>query len=84
MQKCSGIESNNALILDNNNSKDLSKVISQNSDEFFSYIQKLDLSTKSKDTTTNFTTSSTTTLELRTTCFKVDFNENLVKITAIK
>jgi hypothetical protein len=35
-------------------------------------------------TTTNMKNSSTTILTLKTTCFKVDINDNFAKITPLK
>jgi hypothetical protein len=81
MSKCSGELSDISLTLESQ--KDLKTTIKDNPDEFFTYLQKVGLSVKSHDKTTNLINSNTTEIELRTTCFKVDFNENLAKITAI-
>lgn len=81
MSKCSGELSDISLTLESQ--KDLKTTIKDNPDEFFAYLQKVGLSVKSHDKTTNLINSNTTEIELRTTCFKVDFNENLAKITAI-
>jgi len=83
MQPCHG-KPQKALILESDNTKNLKKIISQNSDEFFKYIHKLGLDVKSTQITSNLQSSSTTILTLKTTCFKVDFNENFAKITSIK
>ena len=64
--------------------ENLKEIILNNYDAFFSYISKLDISITYKDKTSNFQNSSYTKLVLRTTCFKVDFNDNFVKMTAIK
>lgn len=84
MQKCQGNVRDDAVFLDTNNSDNLQLIISQNSDEFIEYIHKLGLHVKNVDITQNYQNSNTTVLTLKTTCFKVDFNENLVKIAPIK
>jgi len=83
MKPCDG-KPQKALILENDNSQDLKKIISKNSDEFLKYIHKLGLDVKSTQTTSNLHTTSTTILTLKTTCFKVDFNDNFAKIAPIK
>jgi hypothetical protein len=65
------------------NSKNLIKIIDENSQEFIDFIHKIGLSVKHNEQTINFKNSSTTILTLKTTCFKVDFNDYLVKITAL-
>jgi len=83
MQPCRG-KVQKALILENDNTQDLKKLISKNSDEFIEYIYKLGLDVKSTQTTSNLQSTSTTILTLKTTCFKVDFNDNFAKIAPIK
>jgi hypothetical protein len=82
MKKCIG-EKKKELIL-SSNSKDLKETISQNSEEFIEYMHKLGLQVENIDTTTNLQNSSITILTLKTTCFKVDFNDNFVKIAPLK
>ena len=83
MKKCSGTPQN-ALILESDGEKNLKKIISKNSEEFISYIHKLGLHINHNDTTKNYQHSSSTTLTLKTTCFKVDFNDNFAKISPLK
>jgi len=83
MQKCSGF-ADQSIILDSNGEKNLNKIISKNSEAFISYIHKLGLSVRHNEKTTNYKNSSTTILTLKTTCFKVDFNDNFAKITPLK
>lgn len=83
MKKCSG-NPFSELFLNSNNQDDLKKIISQNSSEFIDYIHKLGLHVEHKETTTNLQNSSTTTLTLRTTCFKVDLNDSFAKITPLR
>lgn len=82
MKKCSGKEQKE-FILDSDD-MDLKKAISQNSEQFIEYIHKLGLQVEHKEITTNMQNRSTTTLILKTTCFKVDFNDNFVKIAPLK
>jgi hypothetical protein len=83
MKECSG-KPQKELILDNSADGDLKKIIAQNSVEFLDYIHKLDLHVKHKEQTVNMQNSSTTTLTLKTTCFKVDFNDNFARIAPLK
>lgn len=83
MQKCSG-EEQDSIILDPHDSEDLTSVIEENKEEFVDYLHKLGLQVKHHEKTKNFQNTSTTVLTLKTTCFKVDFNDNSVKITPLK
>ena len=64
--------------------KNIKNIISTNSQEFLDYVHKLGLHVEHKDLTINAQNSSTTVLTLKTTCFKVDFNENFAKIAPLK
>ncbi len=83
MQSCHG-KPQKPLILETNDTNNLKQIISKNPDEFMQYIHKLGLDVKSTQITSNLQTTSTTILTLKTTCFKVDFNDNFAKITPIK
>jgi hypothetical protein len=83
MTKCDG-KPQKELILINNNSENLKQLIFANSEEFIEYIHKLGLHIEHKETTTNLQNHSTTTLTLKTTCFKVDFNDNFARIAPLK
>lgn len=83
MTKCEGIPQNEFL-LQNRKSEDLKSLISENSQEFIDYIHKLGLHVEHKETTTNMQNFSTTVLTLRTTCFKVDFNDNFAILAPLK
>lgn len=83
MTKCSGTPQNELILL-NKNSKNLKQLIFENSQEFIDYIHKLGLHIEHKETTSNLQNSSTTTLTLKTTCFKVDFNDNFARISPLK
>jgi len=83
MRKCHG-KPYDSIIFDTNNDKNLKKILTTNNEEFIEYIHKLGLSLEHSDTTTNYQYRSTTILTLKTTCFKVDFNDNFVKISPLK
>jgi uncharacterized protein YigE (DUF2233 family) len=82
MKKCSG-KPYSELLLASNNQNDLKKIIALNSSEFIDYIHKLGLHVEHKETNINLQNSSTTTLTLRTTCFKVDLNDSFARITPL-
>ncbi|MFA5454675.1 MAG: hypothetical protein WC272_05070 [Sulfurimonas sp.] len=83
MTKCSGTPQNELILL-NKNSKNLEQLIFENSEEFIEYMHKLGLHVEHKETTSNLQNSSTTTLTLKTTCFKVDFNDSFARIAPLK
>ena len=83
MQKCSGNEQK-SIFLDPHNSEDLGIIVQQNKEKFVAYLHQLGLQVEHREKTKNFQNSSTTVLTLKTTCFKVDFNDNFVKITPLK
>jgi hypothetical protein len=83
MQKCEGTPYY-PLILKTRADKNLKKIIATQNEKFIEYIHKLGLNVDHKDITTNFQYSSVTILTLKTTCFKVDFNDNFVKISPLK
>ena len=72
------------LTLDRKSSDTLKDTLLKNSDTFLEYISKLGLDIKSSDQVYNQQDNSFTSLTLKTTCFKVDFNEKFVKITPLK
>ncbi len=83
MRKCVGTPKE-PLILVNTCKNNLKHCISKNYEEFIDYIHKLGLFVDHKSKTINYQNSSTTILTLKTTCFKVDFNDNFVKIAPLK
>ena len=82
MTKCKG-KPQEALVLEND-SKDFKKIVDKNSNEFIDFIHSIGLHTEHKDTTINSLNSAITILTLKTTCFKVDFNDNFVTIAPLK
>jgi len=83
MKKCIG-EPQTALVLPAFGDENLKLTISKNSEQFIEYIHRLGLHVEHKETTINSQNKSTTILTLRTTCFKVDFNDNFAIITPLK
>jgi len=83
MQKCSG-DIQDSIILENYNYKSLKKIINKNSELFIEYMHKLGLHVEHKEITVDAQNHSTTILTLKTTCFKVDFNDNFAKIAPLK
>jgi len=83
MKKCEGTPYN-PLILENDGSKDLKQIISLNNEIFINYIHKLGLNIRHEETTINSQNKHTTVLTLKTTCFKVDFNDNFARISPLK
>jgi len=83
MQKCSG-KPYDTIYLDTDDSSDLRKTLTTNNEVFINYIHKIGLSVEHKEKTENYQNNFTTILTLKTTCFKVDFNDNFVKISPLK
>ena len=83
MKKCEGVPQK-PLFLESDGSDDLKNIIDKNNEKFIEYVHKLGLDVNHKDTNINLHNSSTTILTLKTTCFKVDFNDNLAKIAPLK
>ena len=83
MKKCQG-KPYDILILNPHRSDNLKTILLQNQEEFTSFLYKIGLNIEHKEETRNSINHSYTVLTLRTTCFKVDFNDNSVKIAPLK
>jgi carbonic anhydrase len=84
MHKCEG-KTQTPINLDiKNKETNLKKIIYNDFDRFINFIHKLDLEIKHNDKTIDYEHTSTTTLTLKTTCFKVDINDNFAKLTPLK
>jgi len=83
MQKCKGIPYN-PITFNSKGDKNLKKILNTNNERFMGYIDKLGLSVEHSESTRNYMNSSITILTLKTTCFKVDFNDNFVTISPLK
>jgi len=84
MSPCKGEIYAKPLYLETKDFKDIRDIISYSQEKFINYIHKLGLHVSYNSKTTNMQNTSTTILTMRTTCFKVDFNDNLVKISPLK
>ena len=83
MTKCNG-DPQSPLLLDIYKNSNLKSIIIENSEIFIDYIHKLGLHVEHVGKTINYQHSSITILTLKTTCFKVDFNEKFVRIAPLK
>ncbi len=83
MTKCEGVPSQN-IIFPSTHENNFQELITRHKEEFIEYIHKLGIDVQSRDITTNNQINTTTTLTLKTTCFKVDFNDTFVKISHLK
>ena len=83
MQKCDG-KPQKELILENSTNSDFKEMIEENSEEFLEFIHKLGLHVEHDEQTINLQNKHTTTLTLKTTCFKVDINDNFAIIAPLK
>ena len=85
MKKCSNeLFDLPALYLNAQPHEDLRTILLRRFDLFFDYIQKLGLHVVHRDHLLNRQTTSITSLTLKTTCFKVEFNDSFVIIQALK
>jgi len=83
MKKCSG-KPQKEFILENTTNGNFTELINNNKDDFYDYIHKIGLHVEHNEKTQNMVNKSTTILTLKTTCFKVDFNDNFARIAALK
>ena len=84
MKKCTGTTHTKALILKKEKANTLKDILLKNEDIFFQYLFKIGLNITNHDQCLNNINTSFTIITLKTTCFKVDFNENFVKIAPLK
>jgi hypothetical protein len=83
MKPCKG-EPHKSIELLSKDSTKFEDIVENNSEEFTEFIEKLGLHVKHFEKTVNAQNSSKTVLTLPTTCFKVDFNDNFARISALK
>lgn len=83
MTQC-GSHSFEPLILENTDDSNLKAILLNNFDLFFDYIQKLGLHVQHREHFINHQSASFTSVTLKTTCFKVEFNDSFVIIQALK
>jgi len=84
MKKCKGKPYDNTLILDPKESENLKEILLSNQDEFIAFLYKIGLNIQHQEETYNGVNDSSTILTLPSKCFKVDFNDNSVKIAPLK
>ena len=86
MKQCQGMPIKKSLFLAYPPNKQLSlkTLLKENFEQFFSYLRTINLEITHKEQTINMQNNSTTTLRFPISCFKVDFNDSFVTITAIK
>jgi hypothetical protein len=83
MKKCKG-KPYETLILDPHKSENLKEILLLNQDDFTEFLYKIGLSVKHQEETINGVNNSSTIVTLPSKCFKVDFNDNSVKIAPLK
>jgi hypothetical protein len=83
MRPCSGAPQE-FIILDPSEDKNLHTLIQNNHEEFIDFIHKIGINVSHHEQHSSHKSDSDTVLTLRTTCFKVDFNDTFVKISALK
>ncbi len=67
-----------------NQNNNLKKTIEKEKENFVNYLSKIGMEVKNKSKNTALVNSSFTTITFKTMCFKVDFNDNFVKIQPLK
>ena len=83
MKKCKG-EATSALYLDPEKSNNLKDILLHNKEQFTTFLGKIGFYITNQELTYNDNHTSNTIITLKTTCFKVDFNEKFVKISPLK
>lgn len=83
MQNCTGLPQE-FIKLPHNDTHNLNEIIQVNSQKFIDFIHKIGLNIEHNSLTKNAQYTSTIVLTLKTTCFKVDFNDYFVKISPLK
>ncbi len=83
MKKCMG-RPYDTLLLESQKSEILKEILLANQDKFIEFLYKIGLSVKHYEETLNGKNDSSTILTLPSKCFKVDFNDNFVKIAPLK
>ena len=83
MHKCSG-KLQKPLQLESKNNENLTDILLRNREEFVEYLQELGLNVKHNEKTSSYQNHATTIVTLKTTCFKVDFNDNFAIISPLK
>ncbi len=83
MQPCVGL-TGHSILLPVEDDTSLYSTIMDNYDDFFRFIEKEGLHVRHHENVHNAVSRSQTLLSLPPRCFTVDFNEDFVKISALK
>jgi hypothetical protein len=83
MRPCLGTP-RDAIIFENSDTLSLKNIIKRNEESFVAFLHKLGLSVSHHEYISENINDSKTILTLKTSCFKVDFNDTLVTIWALK
>ena len=83
MKQCEG-KAQNSIFLESKNNDSLEEIIKNNSMKFTDFLHKIGLHVEHKEKILKAQNTSTTVVTLKTACFKVDFNDNLARITHLK
>jgi len=83
MRPCIG-ELSSQITLPASDTKNLKEIVDANKEVFIDFIHSLGLHVEHRQKNSARSSDSTTTLTLKTTCFKVDFNDTFVRISALK
>lgn len=73
-----------SLSLQTDGSKNLKTIILKHFNRFSSYMRRLGIEVKSNESYSNNIGYSLTEVTLKPQCFTVDFNQNFVRITALR
>ena len=83
MTPCRGLPAE-TLLLENRGYSGLRPLLEEQFDNFFPLLQRLGLHLRHREELRSFTSHDRTRLTLPPRCFTVDFNEDFVRITALK
>ena len=83
MQSCSGTI-NQSIVFQKENNDTFENFIKEKKQKMIDFFDKLGLYVKSHDSFDKINSHTNTTITFFTQCFKVDFNDNFVKISALK
>ena len=87
MLPCKGVANGKKLLLVGEKAEqnqNLDALIKANFEQFLRYIATIGFHVENSFEATSYQDTSITHINFPTTCFKVDFNDNFVTITAIK
>jgi len=83
MKKCSG-KPYDSLSIEIKDTHNLKQILLQNKEKFTYFLNKIGFYITNEELTYNGNHVARTIITLKTTCFKVDFNDNFVTISPLK